>query len=201
MGRRAGVTAEETREQILASSARVFGRRGYEGASIAEISSEAGLSSGAIYAHYGSKAELFIATLRKHTRRQIHEVLGVRGPGFVDALATLGSKLDQRSADDGSLLIEAIVAGQRDPEVARLLVGAFAEREDMVTDLVREAQHDGAFDPRLDPQAVSRFTLVLALGSLLAAVIEMPPIDHTGWSGLIDALVDRGRPATKGAKS
>ena len=71
MGRIAGVTAEETRERLLETAAAVFARLGYEKASIAEISSEAGLSSGAIYAHYSSKAELFVATLRTHAVRAL----------------------------------------------------------------------------------------------------------------------------------
>src|SRR5690242_6292595 len=66
MGRIAGVTAEETKQRLLATAADVFARLGYERASIAQIASDAGLSTGAIYAHYAGKAELFVATLRAH---------------------------------------------------------------------------------------------------------------------------------------
>ena len=37
MGRRAGVTAEQTRDQLVRAAAKVFARSGYEGATIADI--------------------------------------------------------------------------------------------------------------------------------------------------------------------
>jgi AcrR family transcriptional regulator len=52
MGRKAGVTVEQTRTDLLAAAARVFARKGYDGASIADICAEAGLSTGPVYAHY-----------------------------------------------------------------------------------------------------------------------------------------------------
>ena len=61
MGRIAGVTTEEIERRLIGAAALVFARRGYDGAGIAEITSEAGLSSGAVYSRFGSKAELFAA--------------------------------------------------------------------------------------------------------------------------------------------
>ncbi|HKE75173.1 MAG TPA: helix-turn-helix domain-containing protein, partial [Acidimicrobiales bacterium] len=67
MGRIAGVTPEETRERLLDAAARVFELKGYEGATVAQIAREAGVSSGAIYAHYASKADLLADALRAHS--------------------------------------------------------------------------------------------------------------------------------------
>jgi AcrR family transcriptional regulator len=52
------VSAEETRRRLLETAADVFAQLGYEGTTIAKIMSESGLSSGAIYGYYASKAEL-----------------------------------------------------------------------------------------------------------------------------------------------
>lgn len=71
MGRRAGVSAQETRAQLLDAAARVFAERGYDGAGIADIARTAGLSSGAIYAHFSSKAELFTTVLELAGEREI----------------------------------------------------------------------------------------------------------------------------------
>src|ERR1700758_4919387 len=75
MGRVAGVTAEETRERLLLAAADVFARRGYDGARVADIAAAADVSSGALYAHFGSKAELLVAALRRHGRRLLAELL------------------------------------------------------------------------------------------------------------------------------
>lgn len=49
---------EQTREKILASSAQLFNRQGYAGASLADIMRETGLEKGGIYNHFSSKEQL-----------------------------------------------------------------------------------------------------------------------------------------------
>lgn len=49
---------ELTREMILLQAAAVFNRRGYFGASMADIMQATGLEKGGIYNHFGSKDEL-----------------------------------------------------------------------------------------------------------------------------------------------
>ncbi len=63
MARRPGGTTLDTKEQLLAAAARVVAARGYEGARVSEIAAEAGLSTGAIYAHYSGKADLLSASI------------------------------------------------------------------------------------------------------------------------------------------
>src|SRR5580700_3350266 len=75
MGRIAGVTAAETRERLLRAAADAFARRGYDGTRVADIAAAAEVSGGALYAHFGSKAELLVAALRAHGPRLLAEVL------------------------------------------------------------------------------------------------------------------------------
>jgi TetR/AcrR family transcriptional regulator, transcriptional repressor of aconitase len=49
------------REQILAGARRAFAQHGYEGATVARLEEEIGLSRGAIFNYYPSKLELFVA--------------------------------------------------------------------------------------------------------------------------------------------
>jgi AcrR family transcriptional regulator len=49
------------REQILAGARRAFAKHGYEGATVARLEEEIGLSRGAIFNYYPSKLELFVA--------------------------------------------------------------------------------------------------------------------------------------------
>ena len=53
---------EETRARILHATAPLFNRRGYAGASMAEVMSSAGLEKGGIYRHFPSKEALAIAS-------------------------------------------------------------------------------------------------------------------------------------------
>jgi AcrR family transcriptional regulator len=183
VGRIAGVTAEETKARLLSSAATVFARRGYAGASIAELASEAGLSSGAIYAHYRGKADLFVATLRAHGARELEAMLGFGNP--LSALAAKGSALDRRTPAERTLLVQAIVAAQADPAVAKVLKASFADRAGLIADVLRPS-----IDETVSADAVARFTLMVALGSLLVAALDLPPVDHSDWTALIARLVD-----------
>lgn len=49
---------EETRQMILHRAAEVFNRKGYYGASLADIMEATGLEKGGIYNHFGSKDDL-----------------------------------------------------------------------------------------------------------------------------------------------
>ncbi len=193
MGRIAGVTAEETRQRLLRSAARVFADKGYDGASIGELTAEAGLSRGALYAHFDSKADLFAATLRSHGSAEVEQLLALGGPGS-EAVAILrerGVALARRRRQQGSLLVEAIVAARRHPEVATVLADALAERETRFADLVRAGQSDGSIEPKLAPEAAARFVLMLVLGSLLVAAVDLPDVDDDAWAELVGDLVAR----------
>jgi AcrR family transcriptional regulator len=183
MGRIAGVTAEETRARLLAGAAAVFARRGYAAATIAEITSEAGLSSGAVYAHYAGKAELFVAALRSRCAPQVDALLGGADP--VGAIAAVGSSLDRREIEERTLLVQAIVAAQDDPAVLEVLRSTVAARNVEVHALLRQLVADD-----VSPDAVARFALMLGLGSLLVSALDLPSIDHDDWTALINRLLD-----------
>jgi AcrR family transcriptional regulator len=189
MGRKAGVAAEETRAALLEAAAKVFARRGYDGSSISEITSEAGLTSGAIYAHYASKAELFNATLEAFAERDLDQLLGRGGAELVDALTSLGAAIDRREPTEASLLISAIVAARNDPEVARLLIDGLAGREQLFRGLIGAAQSSEAVAGDLSPAAITRFCVMVAMGSLIVEALGIEPVDHAEWAALIERLV------------
>jgi hypothetical protein len=58
---------------------------------------------------------------------------------------------------------------------------------------LRGAQQASDVEGNVAAESVSRSTLMLALGSLVVAAIELPAIDNEDWSALITALVDRFR--------
>src|SRR4051794_33793932 len=52
---------QSRRDQILAGARRAFARYGYEGATVARLEEETGLSRGAIFNYYRDKWALFLA--------------------------------------------------------------------------------------------------------------------------------------------
>lgn len=192
MGRIPGVTAEETRARVLRGAATVFAQQGYEGASITDLAAEAGVSSGALYAHFGSKAGLFGATLRAYASTEVERLLTVGGPGadIVRLLRERGVALARRP-EDRSLLLAGIIAAPRHPDVAAELISAFSDREEQIAELVRAGQRSGDLDDEPPPAAVARFVTMLVMGSVLVSAMELPEVDEREWSDFITDLVDR----------
>ena len=54
-----GEQKEQTRQRILAAAGRSFRREGFDGVGVDGLSKEAGVTSGAFYVHFGSKAAAF----------------------------------------------------------------------------------------------------------------------------------------------
>jgi AcrR family transcriptional regulator len=196
MGRKAGVTADQTKAELLAAAARVFALKGYDGASIADITNEAGLSSGSIYAHYKSKAELFVAVLEAHGKRQYSKLIGADPVNdVVDLVTVAGSNFDRRRSSDVALVLEAIVAARRDPEVAELVGSWCMSHEAERAALFHQAQTAGVLDESIQPETISRFATMVALGSFLTAALDVQAVDHEDWTRLITRVVDGFRVA------
>lgn len=53
------------REALINGAAKVFSRRGFQGASLREIAAEAGVTTGAVYSNFDGKADLFLAVLEE----------------------------------------------------------------------------------------------------------------------------------------
>lgn len=189
MGRIAGVTAEETRERLLRAAADAFAQRGYDGTRVADIAVAADVSSGALYAHFGSKAELLVAALCTHGRRILAEALAADPDRPVtDMLLDIGRVLPRRRDPTGYLIVEALVAARRDEDVARPMRDYVGERGDRLAELVSAAQAGGEIDPSLSPGALAHFCLLLAMGSALITP-DLHAVTEEEWAALLTRVI------------
>ena len=65
---------QATRERILETAGRRFKQDGIDGAGVATLMSDAGLTNGAFYAHFASKEDLVANVLADQLRTQRHSV-------------------------------------------------------------------------------------------------------------------------------
>lgn len=56
---RRALAKQQTRAKVLAAARRLFSEAGYEGATIRDIAAEAGMSTGAVFANFTDKSDLF----------------------------------------------------------------------------------------------------------------------------------------------
>ena len=188
MGRTAGVTAADTRERLLRAAAAVFAERGYDGTRVADIAAAAGVSNGALYAHFDSKAELLVQALRTHGRRLLAELFAADPDrSITELLLVIGRSLPRRR-DRGDLIVEALVAARRDEDVAEPMRDYMGERADWLAGLMRIAQAGAEVDSALSPDALAHFCLLLAMGSALVTP-DMHEVDDAEWMALLSRVV------------
>ncbi|HET6907972.1 MAG TPA: TetR/AcrR family transcriptional regulator [Mycobacteriales bacterium] len=189
MGRIAGTTAADTRDRLLSAAADVFASHGYEGTRVADIARSAGVSNGALYSHFGSKAQLMIGALRAHGRRRLAELFSTDpNRSITDLLLAIGRWLPRRRDARGYLVVEGLVAARRDEDMARLMGDYVGERADWLAELVRTGQRDGELDPSLSPDAVAHLCLLIGMGSALITP-DLHGVDDDEWAALLRRIV------------
>ena len=189
MGRIAGVAAAETRERLLRAAADVFAERGYDGTRVADIAAAAGVSNGAMYAHFARRPTCW-STRCARTGGNCWPTSSPRIPTgpITDVLLWIGRRLPRPRNPAGYLIVEALVAARRDEDVAGPMRDYVGERADWLADLMRVAQADGEIDPALSPNALAHFCLLLALGSALVSS-DLHKVDEEEWAALLARVV------------
>jgi len=102
----------ERRAQIVAGARRCFAREGYEGATVARLEHAIGLSRGAIFNYFESKADLFLAVVEE-TSLEYTEIWLDRG------FRVLLDEIVQADADWLAVQLEAIRHFRTDEEFKR----------------------------------------------------------------------------------
>ena len=175
----------------------MFAERGYDGTRVADIAAAAGVSNGALYAHFGSKAELLVEALRVHGKRKLAELFeSDPDRSMTDLLLDIGRALPRRTAPDGSLIVEGLVATRRDDEVARPMRHYISDQMDWLATLIRAAQAAGELDALLSPVALAQFCLLLSMGSALVRP-ALEPADDQAWSAVLGRIVAGLAPASE----
>ena len=123
----------ETRRLLLQAATRLFARRGVDAVSVDAIAAEAGRTSGAVYAHFGSKAGLLRALLDEGMAQTAvvvsAELETATTPG--ERLASLWRNVASSPGDLGAWWIalehELWLRALRDPAVGRKVAARFAQ--------------------------------------------------------------------------
>lgn len=105
MARRTKQEAEKTRESLLVAARTVFSRQGYASTTLEQVAQEAGVTRGAIYWHFGSKAELYLALLDQYASysSNIVQAAALQGGSLVDILRRVFIRLLEAVETDAAL--------------------------------------------------------------------------------------------------
>ena len=159
-----------TRAQLLEAAARVYARRGFDGATLDEVAEVAGFTKGAVYDHFGSKENLLFALLDEHLAAQIAEQIALFDPQKETSErprvgADRWMSEVQDDPDAFRLFVEAWVHAQRDDELgARVRAGMDAWRATLRSFGRQRASDSDVEVPEALLEQVSNVMLALGIG-------------------------------------
>src|SRR5436305_12248077 len=132
-----------TRERLLAAARIVFARNGFHGASVEEIASTAGFSTGALYSNFDGKEDLFLVLMEREIEEHAREIAdAVARRASVAERATGGARvwmaMIEREPELLLLFMEFWAYGVRDPEVRPKVAARFAQVRVLLMDLIAD---------------------------------------------------------------
>ncbi|HEX3461704.1 MAG TPA: TetR/AcrR family transcriptional regulator [Acidimicrobiales bacterium] len=168
----------ETRARLLAAGADLFADHGIDGVSVDAVAEAAGRTSGAVYAHFGSKQGLLLAVLDAW-KESVLTVLFAEVAITDSPLGQLAAVWDNigdnpgTDSDRWSLLEHELwLRAARDPEVASALRSRDAEaRRRSGQELSRWASKVGV-EPVTDPENLATLVKALLTGLEMQRRIE-----------------------------
>lgn len=176
---------QQTREQLLEASYKLFSKRGFAGVSTAQIAAEAGVSKAVITHHFTNKRKLYAAVLEGVSAGLKRSIEGAFEAGLCPEEAI-------------SLLVDGVLAWGHDlPEQARILAYDLLELPErdkgktvkqwklgalmqQVMNLVDTAKQQGALPRELDTMAVIELIFGLVTYHVMVAPYDFQilALDH-----------------------
>jgi AcrR family transcriptional regulator len=157
---------EARRAQILDGARKAFARHGYEGATVAKLEQEIGLSRGAIFNYYPDKWSLFIA-LASEDQHVFIDLLVKEG---VDALIR---RLAEENPDWLAVYFELARRLRTNPELMQEMQNRAPEDAARADEFIAALQRDGTFRSDVTLETLIVFVNVVTNGVALASSLGL----------------------------
>ncbi len=184
---------EERRAEILAAAERCFARRGFHGATIAQICVEAKISPGHLY-HYFENKETMITAIAEsglaYTQTRLTELAEGKTDAVSAVVAELAKLRDALRGCGSGVLLDVLAEAVRDPGVGGILKATSETMRLLLAGFFHDAQKRGEIDPDLDPEMVAAiFISLIDAGKALS--IRYPELDMGRFGKTMEAMLQR----------
>lgn len=162
-------------EKVLDAALCVFWRKGYEGASYADLTAAAGVERPALYAAFGNKEALFRQALARYTERYLGYIpAALQLPTARQVAAHIlynAADLNTRYPDHaGCLGINGVLAGSDDAEpVRQALIDFRADGQARLRERFERAKAEGDLPKTARPDALAAFVMAVTHGMAVQA--------------------------------
>jgi AcrR family transcriptional regulator len=157
--------AESTHERILGAAARLFAEQGFSRVSMPEIAQASGITAGAIYKHFKSKADLLFQVVTRALQSIPLFVQAAEGGRDATALPRLAAVYTEPELKLlRQLSIEVHSAAGRDSKVRRVLAKSNRLAIERMTESIAAAQRADKLDRALEAGFVASAISVFIMG-------------------------------------
>jgi AcrR family transcriptional regulator len=162
-------------DEALDKALQIFWQRGYEGASLAELTEALGVNKPSLYAAFGNKEELFMKALSKYTTGPVAFVRDVVNEPTAHAVAKrflyeAAGFLSQPSHPKGCMIVQGALSGGESAEmVKKVLIQYRTAYENLLTKRFEQAKQDGDLASDADPHALAKYLATLHQGMSVQA--------------------------------
>ena len=199
-----GRAKQYNRNDLLDTAVELFRRQGFNGTSTAELVDELGINRKSMYAEFGSKQEIFEATLDHYNRNHLTRVLApIEAPdanidSIRQAFSNYASASDGWFNGRGCLLCNtAVERGALDPASGRH-VAAYLDR---LTRAFRQAlengQRTGELDNAIDIDEYAAFFTTALIGVAACIRAKAPAEQIRAASAIATRTLNLHTPATQ----
>lgn len=168
-GNRQEMRTRETRELLMRAAKTIFIRDGYEGADLNDIAELAGRTKGAIYGHFKSKEDIFLALIADHRQNYREKIQRLISRDVNQNIAVMRQfVIDLAEEDDWALLLlEFKMFTLRHPETKKRFQSFYeplaSETEEMYARLIGPAGKS----KRSVSRAIALHSIIPMLSALL----------------------------------
>jgi TetR/AcrR family transcriptional regulator, transcriptional repressor of aconitase len=171
------------RQQILDAAAGLFAERGFARTSMSDVVRESGLSMGAVYRYFPSKADLVIAVGEGRGGEVDGEFPAERARDLLARLAALVGPGSSHARLSVQVWGEAAV----EPDLAAKVVPIHRRLESHLAQLLRTDAGPGSAERDCDAVAQVALAAVIGMAALVAAGV---PVDEHRFVDVLTELVD-----------
>lgn len=168
-----------SRQALIDAAFEEFSAKGYEAATVAGIAERAGVTTGALYAHFRGKLDLLAAAVGLTPVEDILRRAAEAGAQPLTVTSRLLGEGMARGPDRRTLLLlDVIVVARRDPRVAETLRAGLTTYLDAMERATEAGSVLGVIDPAVAPRDLARVLALLTFGMVVfGALGEAPPSD------------------------
>lgn len=153
--------SEQTQQLIIDTAARLFASRGFNGTSMSDLASAAGLTKGAFYHHFENKEALFFAVIQS-VREKWQKAVGIevfQTQNALDQLMILLSKHAQllRREPTLCLVMHGLTAEMEEtnPSFLAALQSVYIDMIGFIEELIRNGQTHGQIRADVNPRLIA----------------------------------------------